>query len=46
MDRNSKVLIIVFIILVVTVVIFAYYRFLVANDYVILDGEEETSLTE
>jgi hypothetical protein len=40
MDRNSKVLLVIFLILLTISIFFAYHRFFTAKDYIIF-GEEE-----
>ena len=41
MDKNSKVLLIILVVLLVVSISFAYYRFFISGDYTVTYSEEE-----
>ncbi len=40
MDRNSKILLTVLIILLIASIFFTYYRFFITKDFTVLESEE------
>ncbi|MFA6586286.1 MAG: hypothetical protein WCS86_03965 [Candidatus Paceibacterota bacterium] len=46
MDRNSKILLAVLIVLLVASIFLTYYRFYITKDFTILENTEEETLLE